>query len=110
MTESLLAEMLDMPDVHDIFNWLRSLSFIESGQRGLFPHDLAREALTADLRWRHPARYAELHRRARQYYARMLQQHGHEQQRVMFDFVFLHRESSFVRPFLEWQENRSTIA
>lgn len=111
MTESLLAEMLDMTDVNDMFTWLRSLSFIESGQRGLFPHDLAREALTADLRWRHPARYAELHRRARQYYARTLQeQHGHEQQRIMFDFVFLHRESSFVRPFLEWQESGSITA
>ena len=34
----------------ELFEWLRNLSFIESGPLGLFPHDLAREALVADLR------------------------------------------------------------
>jgi hypothetical protein len=46
--------MLATPDVHELFEWLRGLSFIESGRLGLYPHDLAREALVADLRWRHP--------------------------------------------------------
>ena len=105
-TEALLAQLLGLPDVHELFAWLRGLSFIESGPRGLFPHDLAREALAADLRWRNPDRYAELHGRARAYYARCLQQlRGSEQQRMLFDYVFLHRESPLVRPFLEWQES-----
>ena len=47
-TEGLLAELLEMPDSHELFDWLRGLSFIQSGQGGLFPHDLAREALAAD--------------------------------------------------------------
>ena len=51
-TESLLAEMLGVPDAHELFEWLRGLSFIQSGAHGIFPHDLAREAMTADLRWR----------------------------------------------------------
>lgn len=106
MTETLLSEMLGMPDVHELFSWLRSLSFIEAGPRGVFPHDLAREALTADLRWRNPDWYAELHRRARAYYARRIQQRqGPEQQRIMFDYLFLHRENPLVRPFVEWQES-----
>ena len=49
-------------------DWLRGLSMMELGRRGLFPHDLAREALAAELRWRHPERYAEIHRRAGAYY------------------------------------------
>src|SRR5579871_2811060 len=41
-TEPLLADLLQMPDAHDLFEWLRGLSFIESGQQGIYPHDLAR--------------------------------------------------------------------
>ena len=61
--------MLDTADAHELFEWLRELSFVETGPSGLFPHDLAREALAAELRWRNPDWYAELHRRARGYYA-----------------------------------------
>ncbi|HXV44018.1 MAG TPA: ATP-binding protein, partial [Anaerolineae bacterium] len=83
-TETLLAAMLGMPDVHELFEWLRSLSCIESGPIGLFPHDLARETLAADLRWRNPDWYAELHHRARTYYASRLQQvNSQEQQAIL---------------------------
>ena len=51
-TEALLAETLRLQDTYELFQWLRGLSFIESGASGLFPHDLVREALAADLRWR----------------------------------------------------------
>jgi hypothetical protein len=104
-TESLLGHMATMPEVHELFEWLRSLTFIESGPLGLFPHDIAREALVADLRWRNPDWYAELHHRARNYYAsRLKQTHGREQQRVLFDYIYLHRDNTVIRPFLEWQE------
>lgn len=109
-TETLLAEALLMPDVHELFDWLRGLSFVESGPLGLFPHDLAREALTSDLRWRNPDWYAELHRRTRGYYANRLKQtRGYEQQRVLFDYVFLHRDNPIMRPFLEWQETGTAL-
>ncbi|MCC7354900.1 MAG: ATP-binding protein [Anaerolineae bacterium] len=109
-TEALLAEMLAIPDVHELFNWLRELSFVQSGPMGLFPHDLAREALVADLRWRNPDWYAELHRRARVYYTTRLQQTSQElQQRVLFDLIFLHRENAMVRPFLEWQMSGTVL-
>lgn len=104
MTEALLAEMLSMPDVHELFEWLRKLSFIESGREGLFPHDLTREALVADLRWRNPDWYAELHRRARNYYNARLHQ-THSQEQVLYDYIFLHRDNAVIRPFFEWQES-----
>ncbi len=76
--------MLDVPDVREWFQWLRDLSFIESGRLGLFPHDLAREVLIADLRWRNPDWYAKLHERARAYYtARLEQTQGHQQQHIL---------------------------
>ncbi|HEY8742997.1 MAG TPA: ATP-binding protein, partial [Chloroflexota bacterium] len=90
--------------------WLCALSFMELSQPGVFPHDLAREALVAELRWRNPDWYAELHRRARTHYAARLQTtSGAEQQRVLFDFFFLHRDNPVVRPFFEWQESGSTL-
>jgi hypothetical protein len=108
-SEALLAEILGVPDAHELFGWLRSLSFLDAGPLGLAPHDLAREALVADLRWRNPPWYAELHRRARDSYAaRLARTRGHEQQRVLFDYVFLHRDNPAVRPFLEWQETGTT--
>lgn len=60
--------------IHDIFEWLRELAFIELRSGGLFPHDLAREVLAADLRWRNPDWYAGLHRRACSYYITRLQE------------------------------------
>ncbi|MBL8166095.1 MAG: ATP-binding protein [Anaerolineae bacterium] len=103
-TESLLAEMLQIDDAHELFNWLHSLSFMDTGLEGLFPHDLAREALLTDLRWRNPEWYAELHRRARRYYiARLQGSAGQTQQRLLFDLIFLHRDNVMVRPLFEWQ-------
>ncbi len=109
-TEALLAQMLDLPDVHELFEWLRRLSLIESGLLGLFPHDLAREVLIADLRWRHPDWYTELHRRARNYYtARLEQTQGQEQHRILFDYIFLHRDNPAVSPRFTWQENSTLL-
>jgi hypothetical protein len=109
-TEGLLAELLTIPDAHDLFEWLRGLTFVETRPGGLFPHDIAREALVVDLRWRNPGWYAELHRRARAHYTRRLQEtQGPEQQLALFDFVYLHRDNPAVRPFFEWQASGRAV-
>ncbi|MBL8153595.1 MAG: ATP-binding protein [Anaerolineae bacterium] len=111
MTESLLAAMLDIDDAHELFVWLSSLSFMETGTEGVFPHDLAREALATDLRWRNPERYTELHQRARKhYFERFLQTAGPVQQRVLLDYIFLHRDNPLVKPYFEWQSGANVIA
>ncbi len=63
-TEALLREVLGLEDAHELFGWLRELSFVESGPEGVYPHDLARDALEADLRWRDPDGYRQLVPRA----------------------------------------------
>ena len=114
MTESLLDQMLDMRKnatgsgpsngARDLFDWLRGLSFIQSSPEGLFPHDLAREALVADLHWRNPDWYGELHQRARAYYtANIEKSSGMAQQRALLDLVYLHRENPVIRSFFEFQ-------
>jgi len=116
-TETLLGEMLGMPvsgptseGVHTLFEWLRELSFIESSAEGIFPHDLARETLVTDLRWRNPDWYVELHNRARKYYTdRLNQTSGLAQQRLMLDTVFLHRDNAVIRSFFDWQTTGSMV-
>ncbi|MBP6826538.1 MAG: ATP-binding protein [Saprospiraceae bacterium] len=108
LTESLLAEVMGLEDTSELFNWMCGLSFISIGREGIYPHDIAREALCADLKWRHPDWNAELHNRSRQYYHRKLKEAGGEmQRRVLFDLIFLHRMNPVVRPFFEWQETGS---
>jgi hypothetical protein len=112
MTEALLNKMLDMPvtpagpaqGTRELFDWLRGLSFIELSPEGLFPHDLARAALTADLHWRNPDWYTELHRRSRLYYTEQIEKTGGQaQQRFLMDLVYLHRENPSIRSFFEFQ-------
>ena len=113
--EALLAHLLDLPSENDesaaLFGWLQSLSFIENGVAGLSPHDMAREAIVANLRWRNADLYADLHRRARSFYATQLQNASPaNQQRILADYIFLHHDNSVLRPFLEWQENSDMSA
>lgn len=108
MTEALLAAMLDLPDVHIYFEWLRGLSFVEAGRYGLFPHDLVREAMVTDLRWRNPDLYVELHRRTRNFYHQRLRQtSGFNQRRLLAELIFLHRDNPVVRAFFEFQVNET---
>ncbi|HET9983597.1 MAG TPA: hypothetical protein VFQ38_08415 [Longimicrobiales bacterium] len=103
-TEALLARMVAVEDAHELFDWLRRLSFIESGPQGLFPHDLARDALAVDLRWRNPERWAELHAHAREHYTSRLEAADtHERQQLLHDLIYLHRDS-VLKPFFEWRE------
>ncbi|MEV0830486.1 ATP-binding protein, partial [Nonomuraea rubra] len=61
-TETLLRTALPHHAPH-LFRWLRHLPFIESSPHGLFPHDLVRELLDTDLRWRDPDGYTAMHNR-----------------------------------------------
>ena len=94
-TEALLAAAVGDGDPHELFEWLRGLSFIEQGADGLFPHDLAREVLAADFRWRDPDGYLEMHRRIwRHLRQKLIAATGRARQRVFFDKLFLHRASA----------------
>jgi hypothetical protein len=103
-TETLLAEVLGEEHATDLFAWLRGLSFVEQGPQGLFPHDLAREVLDVDLRWRNPVEYQELHRRVRRFVVRALQNANtrEQRQRAAFDLLYLHRGSPIVQPIHDW--------
>lgn len=94
-TEDLLREVLAVPDAAELVAWLRELSVVEAGPYGLFPHDLARDVIDADLRWRDPGSYADLHRRVqRASVDRATRVAGAEQQRAIMQVVHGHRHSA----------------
>ena len=103
-TEPLLAAALDQADVHDVFEWLGRLSFVESGPFGLFPHDLARDVVYLDFRWRDPdAAYRVTERLIAYLYARLERTQGFEKLRTWFDVIYLQRYNSRLRPYMDWE-------
>ena len=111
LTEPILAAALDRADVHDVFEWLEHLPFVESGPFGLFPHDLARDVVYMDFRWRDPdAAYGVTQRLIGYLYGRLERAQGLEVQRVWFDLIYLQRYNSCLRPFMEWAGFATTFA
>ena len=115
LTEPLLEEMIGGQDARVLFEWLRTLSFTESGPRGIFPHDLARDVLDSDLKWRNLKQYKEMHQRARSFYnARLKDATAEEQRNMLSDYIYLHRNNPIVKPFFKrlkssWEGGASTI-
>jgi hypothetical protein len=103
LTESLLAAALESDNTHALFEWLGTLSFIESGPQGLVPHDLAREVLYADSRWRSPdLRHALNARLLAHLYERFQKAHGLDQQRIWFEIIYVQRYNPGLRPYFAW--------
>jgi energy-coupling factor transporter ATP-binding protein EcfA2 len=110
-TEALIAEVLNADRAAELFAWLKSLSFIEMTPFGLMPHDLARDAIARELRWRNADRYSELHHRARAYYSdRLDRASGAAQQLILFDYIYLHRDNPVMAPFFQWHLQAAAFA
>ncbi|WP_064080721.1 ATP-binding protein, partial [Rhodococcus opacus] len=103
-TETLLRDVLALDDAHEVFAWLRQLSFVDAGPEGLFPHDMARDVLDADLRWRDLDTYTQVfHRVWRHLRDRLTSSTGREQQRLIFDLKFVFRNLPGVLSPVDWQ-------
>ena len=95
---------LEGDDAGELFAWLCERSFVESGAYGAFPHDLAREVIDADLRWRDPALNERLHRGIRRHVVgRVRSARGREHERAVADLIFLHRGNPVTSGFWDWQ-------
>jgi hypothetical protein len=111
-TESLLREMLDGEDVGELFEWLSDLSFMESGSLGLFPHDLIRDALVAELARRDPDLRRDFHGRARNYYLARLAEvwdHpiGNSPTQFIYDLSYLHRNNRITAGLFSWSRHEA---
>jgi class 3 adenylate cyclase len=99
-TEDLLRAVVT-EDAGELFAWLRRQPYIESGPNGLFPHDVLRDVLDADLRWRDPEGYEAMHRGIRGY---LLDQARRTDRvvglHVMGALAFLHRHGGVMADFV----------
>jgi hypothetical protein len=90
-SEGLLRDVLgDSGDPHVLFRWLAGLSVTEVRSDGVLPHDLVRDLLDADLRWRDPDGYRQVFRAIRAHaLERVRRCEGRQQQRAIADLKFL---------------------
>ncbi|HEU4545870.1 MAG TPA: AAA family ATPase, partial [Microlunatus sp.] len=84
-SEGLLRAVLgDSGDPHALFDWLAGLSVTEVRSDGVLPHDLVRDLLDADLRWRDPDGYRQVFRAVRSHALERVRRHeGRQQQRAI---------------------------
>jgi hypothetical protein len=107
-TEPVLRAVLPASDDHEVaelWDWLRDLTFMEDTPAGVRPHDVARDILEADLRWRDPEAYADIHRRLRGYMIDNIRaQAGNPDglQHAAADLLFLVRDHPVLGSYLDW--------
>lgn len=102
-TEPLLRAVLNDHDGVESFEWLRGLSFVESRPEGLVPHDLARDVVDLDLRWRDPDGYRRIFRAARTVvHARARAERGRAQLDALFDEKYLFRNLPGILSPVDW--------
>jgi hypothetical protein len=102
-TATLLRDVLEEDDVDDVFGWLRQLSFIEPRPTGVAPHDLARDVIDADLRWRDFDSYQQIFRKVRGHSLAVARTTtGRAQQRALFDLKFLFRQARTAMAPVQW--------
>jgi hypothetical protein len=101
-TEELLRSALGH-GAAELFEWLRGLPFIESGRYGVYPHDVVRDVLTQDLRWRDPEGYASLHRNIHDHLLdRVRAASGPDVIETTRSLLYLYRHASSLADYLTW--------
>lgn len=73
-TVSLLSEVVDASSAVMLFEWLAEQSYVSAGSEGLWPHELVRDAVDEELRWRDPEGSRALHHAINRHLIRQLQQ------------------------------------
>jgi hypothetical protein len=102
-TTGLLRDAVPEGDADLLFAWLHDRPFMEPVSNGIAPHDLARETLETELRWRDPDRFHDVHRRVRDHViARLRQEHGVAQRETYTDLMYLHRYNPLYAAYTTW--------
>lgn len=95
--EELLAALLERPQLGTAFDRLCQLGIVYPTDVGLTVHDLVRESLASDLKWRQSGRYEQLRRRALAAYQQRIGQTPPERRPALWaDMLFL-CESAVIR-------------
>lgn len=98
--QSLLEAMTGRQRMDAAFGRLCGLSIVRPGSNGLMLHEDVRRALSDDLRWRHPERYAELRLRALSAYRDRMQDARPAERRWLVAERLSLWEDAFIQRFL----------
>jgi AAA ATPase domain len=98
MTGDLLEDAVD-DRAGEVWQWLEERPFVSRGVNGLYPHDLVRDVLDADLRRRAPELYRQVHRFVHERALRELRGGGPDRQLWAHQKLFLHRHSPLASAF-----------
>ncbi len=80
--------------------WLETRPWVTRGTYGIYPHDLVRDVLDADLRRRSPATYRRVHRTVHEYAWVALRSSDERERRLWaHQKLFLHRHSPLASSF-----------
>jgi hypothetical protein len=102
-TEDLLAATVDQAAAPALFDWLASLNFMELAPEGLFPHDLVRDAITSEIRWRAPQRTMDGANRLLRYYLSLTRNaRPSTRRRAALDIFFLTRGHPVMQRFVDF--------
>jgi hypothetical protein len=101
-TQSLLRHVLG-GDGRASFDWLADLSFTEQAPEGVVPHELTREVLDADLRWRDPEQYRDVFRAVRSHVSgRLVAADPSDVRRAILDLKYMFRNLPGVLAPIDW--------
>ncbi|MFT4137141.1 hypothetical protein [Microbacterium sp.] len=107
-TQDLIEELLERR-APEVWRWLERRPWTTRGTHGLYPHDLVRDVLGAELRQRSPATYRRIHRFVSLRSAAGLRStDGAERRLWAHQKLFLHQRSPLAASF--WTMRRSGTA
>lgn len=98
-TQDLVYELLER-EAPEVWTWLETRPWVTRGTYGVYPHDLVREVLDADLRRRSPATYRRVHRTVHEHSWAALRSTDEGERRLWaHQKLFLHRRSPLASSF-----------
>ncbi|MFJ8470157.1 ATP-binding protein [Streptomyces swartbergensis] len=88
----------------ELFAWLRAQPYVETAATGVFPHDVVRGALEADLRWRDPEGFVALHKRMHDHLLdRLRRGPAHLLMDAVAALMYMYRTDGHMPEVHEWQ-------
>ncbi|NMO55899.1 ATP-binding protein [Actinoplanes sp. TBRC 11911] len=103
-TQETVRTVVPADQAGGVFAWLCDQPYIETDPRGVFPHDIVRDVLEAELRWRDAEAYREMHRAVQQHLLDEIRADGNaDYLRLTREFAFTFRRSPVISTFFTWQ-------
>jgi DNA-binding winged helix-turn-helix (wHTH) protein len=100
-TVALLADVVDPLQAPILFNWLSEQCYMNVGARGLSPHDLVRDVVDENLRWRDPEGSRELDGALNRFLLGQLR-HGRHDSHTAMELQFLERNSAVMKRYFDF--------